>query len=82
MYTPTIFDFSMFFGTIGLFLFMFFHFVRLLPMIAIFEMRLLVPRSGLTGKAGGRPPKTRKQGIEPVQTAGVGAERARSHEAH
>jgi Ni/Fe-hydrogenase subunit HybB-like protein len=51
MYTPTIWDFGMFFGTIGFFLFSFFLFVRCLPMIAIFEMRMLVPASGVTGRA-------------------------------
>ena len=35
-----------FFGTIGLFLTLFFLFVRLLPMISIFEMRTLLPRPG------------------------------------
>ena len=53
MYSPTIWDWGMYIGTIGFFLFMFMHFIRLLPMIAIFEMRLLVPRSGVTGKSGG-----------------------------
>jgi molybdopterin-containing oxidoreductase family membrane subunit len=72
MYTPTIFDFSMFIGTIGLFVFLFFQFVRVLPMIAIFEMRLLVPRSGVTGKGGPRP--ARKAAAVPVQTPGSGHE--------
>jgi molybdopterin-containing oxidoreductase family membrane subunit len=43
MYSPTFFDWSMFLGTIGLFLFLFTLFIRFLPSIAIFEMRLLVP---------------------------------------
>ena len=43
MYYPTVWDFSTFFGTIGLFLTLFFLFVRVLPMIAIFEMRMLLP---------------------------------------
>jgi Ni/Fe-hydrogenase subunit HybB-like protein len=72
MYSPTIFDFSMFLGTIGLFVFLFFQFVRVLPMIAIFEMRLLVPRSGVTGKGGPRP--QRKTAAVPVQTPRSGAE--------
>jgi molybdopterin-containing oxidoreductase family membrane subunit len=50
MYSPTIWDWGMFLGTIGFFIANFFLFVRLLPMIAIFEMRLLVPKSGVTGK--------------------------------
>jgi molybdopterin-containing oxidoreductase family membrane subunit len=42
MYYPTVWDFSMFFGTIGLFFTLFFLFVRLLPMIAVSEVRELV----------------------------------------
>jgi len=43
MYYPTAWDFSTFFGTVGLFITLFFLFVRVLPMISIFEMRTLVP---------------------------------------
>ncbi len=43
MYRPTIFDFSMFFGTIGFFFFLMFLFLRFLPVISIFEMRTMVP---------------------------------------
>jgi Ni/Fe-hydrogenase subunit HybB-like protein len=43
MYSPTIWDFATFFGTIGLFLFLIFLFVRVLPMITIFELRMLLP---------------------------------------
>jgi molybdopterin-containing oxidoreductase family membrane subunit len=50
MYAPTVWDWAMYIGTIGFFLFNFFLFVRLLPMIAMFEMRLMVPRSGVTGQ--------------------------------
>jgi molybdopterin-containing oxidoreductase family membrane subunit len=56
MYAPTIWDWGMFLGTIGFFLANFFLFVRLLPMIAIFEMRLMVPKSGVTGKAAPHVP--------------------------
>ncbi len=45
MYYPTVWDFSTFFGTIGLFVTLFFLFVRVLPMIAIFEMRALLPQT-------------------------------------
>jgi molybdopterin-containing oxidoreductase family membrane subunit len=55
MYAPTMWDWGMYLGTIGFFIANFFLFVRLLPMIAIFEMRLMVPRSGVTGKAS--PPR-------------------------
>ena len=41
-YLPTVWDWGMFLGTIGLFLTLFFVFVRVLPAIAIFEMRTLV----------------------------------------
>jgi Polysulphide reductase, NrfD len=45
MYYPTIWDFSTFFGTIGLFTTLMFLFVRLLPMISIFEVRTMVPEA-------------------------------------
>jgi Ni/Fe-hydrogenase subunit HybB-like protein len=43
MYYPTRWDFMTLFGTIGLFLTLMFIFVRLLPMISIFEVRMLLP---------------------------------------
>ena len=45
MFRPTIWDWSTFVGTIGLFLTLFFLFVRLLPAISIFEMRTIVPEA-------------------------------------
>ncbi|MEX2270690.1 MAG: NrfD/PsrC family molybdoenzyme membrane anchor subunit, partial [Vicinamibacterales bacterium] len=51
MYYPTVWDFSTFFGTVGLFVTLFFLFVRVLPMIAIFEMRMLLP--GVPAKPAG-----------------------------
>jgi molybdopterin-containing oxidoreductase family membrane subunit len=42
MYSGTLFDWSMFIGSIGLFLSLIFLFIRFLPMISIFEMRTLV----------------------------------------
>ena len=45
MYYPTKWDWATYIGTFGLFLTLFFLFVRFLPMIAIFEMRGLVPES-------------------------------------
>jgi molybdopterin-containing oxidoreductase family membrane subunit len=45
MYYPTIWDFMTLFGTIGLFTTLMFVFVRLLPMIAIFEMHSLLPQA-------------------------------------
>ena len=47
MYSPTRWDFGMFAGTIGLFLALFFLFVRFLPAIAMFEMRTIVPEAKL-----------------------------------
>src|SRR5579862_964318 len=44
-YHPTMWDFTTFFGTIGLFITLMFLFVRVLPMIAIFEMRTLLPEN-------------------------------------
>lgn len=49
MYAPTVWDFGMFLGTIGLFFFMMFLFVRFLPMISIFEMRELFHRTKAHG---------------------------------
>jgi len=43
MYSPTIWDWGMYIGSIGLFLSLLFLFVRFLPMISIFEMRTLLP---------------------------------------
>jgi molybdopterin-containing oxidoreductase family membrane subunit len=49
-YRGTPFDWSMFIGTIGLFLTLFFLFIRFLPAISIFEMRTLVPAAQLPEK--------------------------------
>jgi Ni/Fe-hydrogenase subunit HybB-like protein len=43
MYYPSRWDWMTFAGTIGLFLTLFYAFVRVLPMISIFEMRTLTP---------------------------------------
>ena len=45
MYQPTFWDFSMFIGTIGLFLSLLFLFIRFLPMISIFEIRTILPQA-------------------------------------
>jgi molybdopterin-containing oxidoreductase family membrane subunit len=42
MYHGTIWDYMTFYGSIGLFLTLLFLFIRVLPVIAIFEMRELV----------------------------------------
>jgi molybdopterin-containing oxidoreductase family membrane subunit len=43
MYWPTRWDWAVYIGTIGLFLTLIFLFVRILPMITIFELRMLLP---------------------------------------
>jgi molybdopterin-containing oxidoreductase family membrane subunit len=61
MYYPTIWDWGLFLGTIGLFLSLMFLFIRGLPMISIFEMRTLVP-APLTREAAGGPAPSRASG--------------------
>jgi Ni/Fe-hydrogenase subunit HybB-like protein len=45
MYYPTRWDWAVFIGTIGFFLACMFLFLRILPMISIFEMRTLLPEA-------------------------------------
>ena len=45
MYYPTRWDWMIYIGTIGLFVACMFLFVRILPMISIFEMRTLLPEA-------------------------------------
>ena len=45
MYYPTRWDFMTYFGTIGLFLTLFFLFIRFVPMISMFEVRTLLPQA-------------------------------------
>ncbi|MBI3721524.1 MAG: hypothetical protein HY248_03140 [Fimbriimonas ginsengisoli] len=61
MYYPTLWDFGMFTGTIGFFVFMMFLFVRFLPTINMFEMKDLLhtlshgkARKVAVGAKGGR----------------------------
>jgi molybdopterin-containing oxidoreductase family membrane subunit len=42
MYSATVWDYALFVGTIGLFVCLLFLFIRVLPMISIFEMRELL----------------------------------------
>jgi molybdopterin-containing oxidoreductase family membrane subunit len=53
LFHPTRWDAFTFFGTIGLFTFLFFLFIRLLPMISIFEVRTLLPQSKAKEGANG-----------------------------
>jgi molybdopterin-containing oxidoreductase family membrane subunit len=50
MYYPTKWDWMTYIGTIGMFLFAMFLFVRILPMISIFEMRTLLPEAEVKHK--------------------------------
>ena len=45
MYSGSIWDWSMYIGTFGLFLSLLFLFIRFLPMISIFEMRTILPQA-------------------------------------
>jgi molybdopterin-containing oxidoreductase family membrane subunit len=53
MYYPTVWDFMTLAGTIGLFTTLMFLFVRVLPMIAIFEMKTLLQESKVKQPEGG-----------------------------
>jgi molybdopterin-containing oxidoreductase family membrane subunit len=45
MYQPSMWDWTMFVGTIGFFFTLLFLFIRFLPMISIFEMRTILPEA-------------------------------------
>ncbi len=45
LYTGSTWDWGMFLGSMGLFLTLFFLFIRFLPMISIFEMRTMLPEA-------------------------------------
>ncbi len=55
MYYPTFWDFLTLAGTIGLFLTLMFLFVRVLPLISVFEMRTLLPDAKVTPPPGAPP---------------------------
>lgn len=50
-YTPTLWDWLLYLGTFGLFFTFLFLFIRLVPMISIFEMRMLVNEQNKPGGA-------------------------------
>ena len=52
MYRPTLFDWTTFVGTIGLFITLLFLFIRFLPMISIFEMRTILPAAKVEEEGG------------------------------
>jgi hypothetical protein len=68
LYAGTIWDWAMFIGSIGLFLSLLFLFIRVLPVISIFEMRTLVPVSvegdGERGKSASPTGETGPAGSE------------------
>jgi molybdopterin-containing oxidoreductase family membrane subunit len=49
MYSPTVFDITMFVGTLGFFFTLIYLFVRFLPVISIFEVRTLLPSANVHG---------------------------------
>ncbi len=49
MYAPTVYDWTMFIGTIGFFFTLIYLFVRFLPIISIFEVRTLLPEANVHG---------------------------------
>jgi Ni/Fe-hydrogenase subunit HybB-like protein len=52
MFYPTFWDWATFIGTIGMFVTLFFLFIRFLPMISIFEMRTMAPEAKLKESEG------------------------------
>ncbi len=50
MYAPTMFDWALYIGTIGFFFSLIFLFVRMVPVISIFEMRSLLPSANVHGQ--------------------------------
>ncbi len=52
VFQATRWDWATYLGTIGLFLFLFFLFIRLLPMISIFEVRTLLPQAKVEEERG------------------------------
>jgi molybdopterin-containing oxidoreductase family membrane subunit len=46
MYHPTIWDWGTFIGSIGIFVWLMFLFIRVMPMISIFELKHLLPWKG------------------------------------
>jgi molybdopterin-containing oxidoreductase family membrane subunit len=53
MYAGTMWDWMTFVGTLGLFAWLMFLFLRLLPMISMFEMRTILPQARVDGTHGG-----------------------------
>ena len=79
MYYPTRWDWMTYIGTIGLFLSLMFLFVRILPMISIFEMRTLLPAGGGEGANESANPIYGVMAEFETPTALVEAARATEH---
>lgn len=63
-YSPTLWDFGMFLGTIGLFIFLMFLFVRFLPMINMFEVKeILHQREHDHGNGKAHKPSIESEGV-------------------
>ena len=68
MFYPTIWDWGLYIGSIGLFLFLLLLFIRFLPMISVFEMRELVSRQRKHVGAGPSGSASRVDQIEGVSS--------------
>ncbi|MBP6824849.1 MAG: polysulfide reductase NrfD, partial [Acidobacteria bacterium] len=66
MYYPTVFDFSMFVGTIGLFLTLMFLFIRFVPMIPIFELKMMLPAAKVDEHKVSQIEEAKSEGHEPL----------------
>lgn len=66
MYSPTMFDWSMFIGTLGFFFTLIYLFVRFLPIISIFEVKTLLPEAHVhdNGHHGDEKPFNRPDELE------------------
>ncbi len=53
MYFPTFWDWAMYLGTLGLFFMLLLLFIRFLPIISMFEMRTLAPKSARPARKSG-----------------------------
>ena len=56
-YVATRWDYMTFFGTIGFFFAAMFLFIRLMPMISIFEMRMLLPQAAVERRRSANEPR-------------------------
>ena len=65
MFAGTLWDWVIYIGTLGLFLSLMFLFIRFLPVISIFEVKVLLPKNLRAGDGGNR--------VEPGAAADAGA---------